>query len=119
MDRWRTLRNVAIIVAIAAAVRFIPGGGRAASAFEAALWSAFVLGFAYLALRWYREHRISVHGLGDRHRALLYLGLGLVFFEWAARARMWLTSLGELVWFLLAGFAVWAFLEVFRRWRAY
>jgi hypothetical protein len=119
MDRWRVARNVAIIVVIAAVVRFLPGGGRAASAFEAGLWAAFGLGFGYMGLRLYREYRVSVHGLGDRHRALLYTGLALVLFEWAGRSRMWNTGLGELAWFALAAFAVYAFLEVFRRWRAY
>jgi len=119
MDRMRTLRNVAIVVAIAAAVKFIPGGGHAASAFEAALWVAFGIGFGYLGLRFYREHRITIHGLGDRHRALLYTGVALVFFAWAARARMWQTGLGELVWFLLLGFAAYSLVEVYRRWRSY
>ena len=89
MDRMKTARNMAIIVVIAAAVYFLPGGGRAASAFEAALWVAFGVGFGYLGLRFYREHRISIHSLGDRHRALLYGGLALGFFAWAcARAHV-------------------------------
>jgi len=119
MERWRVARNIAIILVIAAAVQFLPGGGHGASAFEAALWSAFGLGFGYLGLRMYREHRVSIHSLGDRHRALLYAGVALVFFEWAARSRMWQTGSGELAWFVLAAFAVYALLEVFRRWRAY
>jgi len=32
---------------------------------------------------------------------------------------MWETSLGELVWFVLAGLVVYALMEVFRRSRAY
>jgi hypothetical protein len=119
MDRKRALRNVAIIVAIAAAVKFIPGGGHAANAFEAALWVAFGVGFGYIGLRFYREHRVTIHSLGDRHRALFYAGVAVAFFEWAARGRMWGTGLGELVWFLLLGFAAYAAMEVYRRWRSY
>lgn len=119
MDRMRTLRNVAIIVAIAAAVHFLPGGGRAASAFESALWVAFAIGIGYLGLRLYREQRISVHSLGDRHRLLLYLGVTLVVFEWASRSRMWQTGLGEFVWFVLLGLVAYSFMEVYRRWRSY
>ncbi len=115
----RTARNIAIIVAIAAAVAFIPGGGRVASAFEAALWVAFGLGFGFLGLRFYREHRISIYSLGDAHRALLYGGIAVALFAWASRTRMWHTGFGEFVWFLLVGFVVYAFLEVYRRWRAY
>ena len=73
-------RNVAIVLAIAAAVYFLPGGGRAASTFEAALWVAFGLGVGYLGLRLYREHRIALHSLGDRHRALLYGAVALAVF---------------------------------------
>jgi hypothetical protein len=119
MDRMKTARNVAIVVAIAAAVQFVPGGGRAASSFEAALGVAFALGFGYLGLRFYREHRITIHSLGDRHRALLYAGLGVVLFAWAARVRMWGTGAGEFAWFVLVGFAVYALVAVYRRWRSY
>ena len=119
MERTRTLRNVAIVVAIAAAVYFVPGGGRAKSTFEAVLWSAFGVGIAYLGLRLYREHRISLHGLGDRHRGMLYGAVVLAVFEYAARLRMWQTGLGELLWFVLAGLVVYALMEVFRHSRAY
>jgi hypothetical protein len=119
MDGTRTLRNVAIVVAIAAAVYFIPGGGPAKRTLEAALWCAFGIGIAYLGLRLYREHRFSLHGLGDRHRGLLYGAVALGVFEYAARWRMWQTGLGELLWFVLAGFVVYAALEVFRHSRTY
>ncbi len=115
----RVVRNIAIIVVIAALVRFLPGGGHAASAFEAALWAAFGIGVGYLGLRLYREHRISINSLGDAHRGLLYVGLALAVLLWAGRSRMWGTGLGELVWFVLLGFAVYALLEVFRHSRTY
>lgn len=119
MDRMKTARNVAIIAVIAAAVAFLPGGGRAANAFEAALMVGFGLGFGYVGLRFYRENRISIHSLGDRHRALLYGGLALLLFAWIARARMWQSSGSELLWFVLLGLAGFALLDVFRRWRSY
>ena len=112
-------RNVAILLAIAAAVFFIPGGGRAASTFATALWVAFALGIGYLGLRFYREQRITLHSLGDYHRALLYGAVALVVFEWVGRQRMWLTSFGELAWFVLAGIVVYSLLVVYRQWRSY
>jgi hypothetical protein len=118
-DSLKTVRNVAIIVAIAAAVYFIPGGGRAASTFEAVLWVAFGLGIGYLGLRLYREHRVALHGLGDHHRGLLYGAVALALFEWMARSRMWETGFGELAWFVLLGGLIYALLEVFRHSRAY
>jgi hypothetical protein len=119
MDRMKTARNVAILVAIAAAVYLLPGGGRAARTFEAALWVAFGAGIGYLGVRLYREHRISLHSLGDRHRGMLYGAVALAVFAYAARARMWETGLGELVWFLLVGLVVYALLEVYRYSRTY
>jgi hypothetical protein len=119
MDRMKTLRNVAIVVAIAAAVYILPGGGRAASTFEAALWVGFGVGIAYLGLRLYREHRISVHSLGDRHRGMFYGALALAVFALAARRRMWETGLGELLWFVLVGVVIYALMEVYRYSRSY
>ena len=81
---------------------FLPGGGRAASTFEALLYVAFGVAIGYLGLRFYREHRIALHGLGDRHRGLLYGGARGGGVRIAARARMWETGLGELVWFVLS-----------------
>jgi hypothetical protein len=119
MERMKTARNVAIVLAIAAAVYLLPGGGRAASTFEAALWVAFGGGMAFLALRQYREHRVAVHSLGDAHRALLYGAVATAAFAWMARSRMWGASFGELAWFVLVLGVVWALMEVFRHSRSY
>jgi hypothetical protein len=121
MDRKRTLRNVAIIVAIAAIVEFVLGGGQghAANAVVAALWVGFGVAVGYFGLRMYREHRVWLYALGDRHRALLYVGVGLAVVAWAGRARMWQTSFGELCWFLIVGFIAYAAMEVYRHSRSY
>jgi hypothetical protein len=115
----KTVRNVAILVAIAAAVFFIPGGGRAARTFEAVLVTAFALGIGFVGLRGYREYRITLHSLGDYHRGLLYGAVALAMFEWIGYRRMWQTSLGELAWFVLAGIGVYALMTVYRQWRSY
>jgi hypothetical protein len=119
VGRLKHARNIAIVFAIGAGVYLIPGGGRAADTFEAALWVAFAIGIAYLVVRMYREHRISIHSLGDRHRALLYGAIALALFAWAARTRMWETGLGELGWFVLVLFVLWALMEVYRYSRTY
>ena len=36
-----------------------------------------------------------------------------------ARTRMWATGFGELAWFLIVGFVVYALMEVYRHSRAY
>jgi hypothetical protein len=127
-------RNIAIILAIAAGVYFVPGGGRAAKTFEAALWTAFGLAIGLFALRMYREHHITLFSLGDRHRGLLYGAVALGFFLWAVRSRLWYVfairgselvqvhrwgGLAEVLWFVLAGLAVYALVVVYRHWRAY
>jgi hypothetical protein len=118
-DSLKTARNVTIIVVIAAAVYFLPGAGRAANTFEGLLWVAFGIGIGYLGLRGYREYRVALHSLGDRHRGLLYGGIAGAVFAYMARVRMWQTGIGELVWFALAGFILYTLLEVYRHWRAY
>lgn len=130
----KTARNVAIILAIAAAVYFIPGGGRAAGTFESALWVAFGIGIAFLALRMYREHHITLFGLGDRHRGLLYGAVVVGVFAWVVRKRMWYVlqvrggelvqghrwdGVGELGWFVLVGLVVYSLLIVYRHARSY
>src|SRR5271155_4067784 len=118
-ERLKMTLYVAILLVIAAAVYFVPGGGRAASTFEAALWVAFGLGLGYLGLRLYREHHVALYSLGDTHRALLYGALALAVFAYVARVRMWQTGVGELAWFVLAGLVVYSLLVVYRHWRAY
>jgi hypothetical protein len=115
----KTARNVAIVVAIAAAVYLLPGGGRAASTFEAALLVAFGVALGYLGLRAYREHRVAIHSLGDRHRGLLYGGAAVALFAWVARANMWESGVGELVWFVLVAGVLYAAMELYRHVRAY
>jgi hypothetical protein len=115
----KTARNVAIIVAVAAAVYFIPGGGRAASTFAAALWVAFGLGIGFFGLWLYRENRVRVHSLGDRHRGLLYGAIALGVFLYIARTYMWTSEVGKPAWWVLLACAVYALYLVYRRARAY
>jgi hypothetical protein len=133
-DRLKMPLYVAIILAIAAAVYFIPGGGRAANTFEAALWVAFGVGIGYFGLRMYREHHVALYGLGDRHRGLLYGAVALAVFLWSVRSRMWYAlqvrggelvqvhrwaGVGELAWFALAALVVYSLLIVYRHARSY
>jgi hypothetical protein len=119
MDRFKTARHVAIVVLIAAAVFLLPGGGRAAHTLEAVLWVAFGVGIGYLVLRLYREHRIALYSLGDRHRGLLYGALAVGAIALLARARLWQTGLGELIWFVLIALVVYALIVVYRYSRTY
>ena len=119
MDRLRVVRNIAIVALIAAAVQFLPGGGRAAEAFAAALWVVFAAGFAYFAYRLYRERRVDLHTLGDRYRAMLYGALAVGYATAAAQPRMWQTAFGEFVWFALIGVSIYTLVAVYRYSRTY
>jgi hypothetical protein len=115
----RTLRNITIVALIAAAVEFLPGGGSAAEAFAAALWVVFGAGLAYFAYRIYRERRLSIYSLGQRHRALLYGSIAVCLFAAAAHARMWQTGAGKFAWFVLVLGGVYGLLVVYRFSRTY
>ncbi|HXW59064.1 MAG TPA: hypothetical protein VEJ23_06260 [Solirubrobacteraceae bacterium] len=115
----KTARNAAIVLVIALAIYLLPGGGRAATIFESLLYIGFGVGFGYLGLQLYRQHRVALYSLGDHTRALLYGGLALVLFALTARQRMWETSLHEALWWVLVAVAVYMLLAVYRRWRAY
>ncbi len=119
MERWRTARNVAIVIALGVGIYYIPGGGPAAHGFEAFLWALFLVGLAYLGLRQYRENQFRLSALGDRHRGLLYGAGALIVFCYAAQSRMWETGLGTFAWFVLVAIVVWSLLEVYRHARSY
>jgi hypothetical protein len=119
MERYRTARNIAIVVGIGVAVYYIPGGGNVANGFEAALWVLFGAAIAFMGLRLYRENQFRLMALGDRHRGLLYVGLGLAVFCYMARSRMWETGLGVIGWFALVLTALYSLGEVYRHSRSY
>jgi tellurite resistance protein TehA-like permease len=120
MERGKTARNIAIIAAIAAVV-FLLGerGDQATRTVEAVLQVAFAVALGYLGLRFYRERRVTIHSLGDAHRALFYGALAVAMLLALAKIRMWETGLGELVWFIAAGGVVYSLIAVYRRWRSY
>jgi hypothetical protein len=119
-ERVKLARNVAIVALVAAAVFLLPGGGQAASTFEAIILIGFGVGFGYLGLRLYREHRVAVHGLGDRHRALFYGSLALLALLVAGYSRMLhSTALVGVLWFALLLLVLYGLMVVYRHWRSY
>lgn len=119
MNRARTAINVAIVLAIAAAVDLLPAGGRAATTFGAVLSVAFAAGIAFFVGRLYLEHRVALYGLGDHMRALLYAAVAVGAVTITAQPRMWQTGAGELIWFALLGGVAYALFTVFRHARSY
>jgi hypothetical protein len=115
----RTAANVAIVLAIAAAIEFLPGGGTVARTVVAVLEVGFVAGIAYFVARLYREHRVALYSLGDRNRALLYGASAVGLVTIAARTRMEQTGFGEFLWFVLIGLVAYTLFAVYRFSRSY
>jgi hypothetical protein len=118
-DRLKTARNVAILLLIAAAVDFLPAGGRVANTFAATLGVVFVAGLAYAAIWFYRRQRVGIYGLGEQRRGLLYGALAVGVVTLAAKDRMWQTGFGEFAWFVLLGLAAYTLIALYRYSRSY
>jgi hypothetical protein len=114
-----TARNVAIILVLAAAVAFVPGGGTTASLVGAILSTLILVSFVLLAARFYRERRVDIEGLGDRWRALFYGAIGVAVLDMAARPRLSNTDGGTIVWIALLGASAYAVYLVWRHYREY
>jgi len=72
----QTIRNVAIIAALAAAVDFLPGGGEAAATVLALLTLIFLATIAWLVYRVYREQQLTLATLTDARKAALFGAVG-------------------------------------------
>jgi hypothetical protein len=114
-----TARNVAILLAIAAAVFILPGGGDAASFVYAVLSIAILAAFVMFGVRFYREHRIDLATLGDQWRALLYGALAAALLDLAAYARLSSTPGGSALFVVVLIGCAFALVAVFRHWRSY
>jgi hypothetical protein len=117
-DRNKHLRNIAIIVLLAAAVWKLPGGGDTSNAILTLLLVILWAGVLLFGYRIYMEHRMTIHSLDDRMRALLYGSLVVIVLTLVATSRLWNQAggLGVLIWFGLLGLAAWGIATV---WRAY
>lgn len=112
-------RNIAIVVALAAVVAFIPGGGSSAAVIGTVLSTLIIVTFVLLAGRFYRERRYDIDGLGERWKLVMYGALALLVFAMAARVRLFDSGLGTVLWFMLMGGAVYLLVLVFRHYRSY
>src|SRR5262245_57088413 len=108
----KNVRNVAILLAIAALVVLIPGGGTGANVALQAISLAFLASIAWAASRLYREHRVALYSLGDARRATLYGAVAVAVLTLTATPRLWLTGGGEIAWFALLGGAAYAVFAV-------
>ena len=106
----QTLRNVAIILALAAVVDFLPGGGAAADTVMAALTLIFMVAIAWFVYRLYREQQLTLATLTDARKAGLFGAVGGIallvvaydeFSSWTGGVLLWIALLAG--WGLGAG----------------
>jgi hypothetical protein len=114
-----TLRNVAIVLGIAALIVLIPGGGKGANAAGQAIALAFLAVIGWFAYTQYREHRVELESLGANRRAILYVAAGVVVLTLTAEPRLWVRTGGKVAFVLLLGAAAYAALAVIRSARKY
>jgi hypothetical protein len=101
-----TVRNILIVLAIAALVALVQGGVTAANVAIQAVTLAFLGVIVWFAALNYRERRVSLYALGDGRRALLYVALGVATLTLTATSRLWASGAGSVAWLiLLAGSA--------------
>ncbi len=102
----QTVRNVAIILALAAIVDFLPGGGAAAATVMAALTLIFLAAIAWFAYRLYREQQLTLATLTDPQRAGLFGALGGIallavaydeFSSWGGGLLLWIALIAACV----------------------
>jgi hypothetical protein len=119
-DRNTHLRNIAIIVALAAAVWLLPGGDAASVTISNLLGIIFIGGVLFFGYRLYMEHRETIFGLEERQRGILYASVALGAITLVATRRMWDEGgLGAVLWLAFISAAIWGLYSVWRAYREY
>jgi hypothetical protein len=102
----RTARNVAIVMALALGVAFVPAGGNIVDAIFTALTMGFLAGIAWMLYTLSRQNQLTLATLSDRRRAIFYAAFGLIALLVAGADKLFSTGGGTLVWILLLGASV-------------
>ena len=109
----QNIRNIAIILALAAAVDFLPGGGNAAAAVLTALSMAFFAAIAWLLFRVYNEQQLTLSTLTDARKAGLFGAVGGIalltvayddFQSWEGGIVLWIALMAACI---AAIFVIW------------
>ena len=115
----RTLRNAAIVMLLALAVAFVPGGGNVAEAVLTAITMGFLAAIAWTIFVLSRQNQLTLATLSDGRRAILYGALGLIALLIAGSDEMFSSGVGTLAWILLLGASIAAIWRVWIETRTY
>jgi hypothetical protein len=99
----QTARNIAILLALAAVVDFLPGGGAAADTVMAALTLIFFAAIAWFVYRQYQERQLTLATLTDLQKAVLFGAVGGIALLIAAYDDLTSSNGGLLLWIALMG----------------
>ena len=110
----RAARNIAIILLLAAAITFLPGGGAAAETILVALSMGFLAAIAWFAFRLYRQQEMTLMTLTDGRRALLFGAVGAIALLIVGYEEFRSWSGGIVLWIALMATAVGAIFLVWR-----
>ncbi len=113
------VRDVLIIVVLAAIVDGVSAGQSAATFVIQAVSLGFLAAMAWIANRLYREHRDTMYGLGTKRRTILYVAVGVAALTFSAYARLTATGIGTLAWIALIAGSAYAIYLVFRSYKQY
>jgi hypothetical protein len=117
-ERNKHIRNVAIILLLAAIVWGVPGGDTASATISNLLSVILLAGLLFFAYRLYMEHRTTLFDLPDNQRVVLYGSAALAVITLVATGRIWdAGGAWILIWFALLGAAAYGFASVIRAWR--
>ncbi len=114
------MRNVFILLVLAAAVWRLPGGAAGERTVSNLISIVFWGGLIFFLYRLYMERRTTILGWDDRLRLRLYASIGAMMFAIVATNRMFaLGGFGGLAWFIVLGIAIWGIFTALRAARSY
>lgn len=108
----RALRNIAIVMALAVVVAFVPAGGNAAETILTAITMGFLAAISWTLFTLSRQNELTLAALRDSRRAILYGALGLIALLIAGSDEMFASGGGTLAWIVLLGASVAAIWKV-------
>jgi hypothetical protein len=108
----RAVRNIAIILVLAAIVDLAPGGGNAARAVVTAMTLIFCALIGFAAFQLYRQNRLTYLGLTDRQRAILHGSLGAIVLMIAGVDELTATGAGLLLWLAVIALSIFSLVKI-------
>jgi Sec-independent protein secretion pathway component TatC len=115
----RTLRDVAIIMALAFGVAFAPAGGNLAEAVLTALTMCFLAAIAWMVYVLSRQNQLTLSTLSDGRRAILYGAIGVIALLVAGTTKLFSSGGGTVIWIVLLAASIAAIWRIWKEANTY